>query len=122
MDARIKFKNKPQAPLRRTSVKLRRPVLPSLPHAPRHNSCPGPKCVYVHVDQLIFLQYSQKTASQWIQEYTLSDIIWYLKNTSLSLKEISNKLGFPNTSFFGKYFRQHFNCTPMDYRLSNQQK
>lgn len=59
---------------------------------------------------------SGKTANEWIQEYTLSDITYYLQNTDLSVKEISNKLGFPNTSFFGKYIKEHLGCTPLEYR------
>lgn len=75
-------------------------------------------CISTKYLSVICKQNSQKTASQWIKEYTLADITWYLKNTDLSLKEISNKVGFPNTSFFGKYFREHFHCTPMEYRQS----
>lgn len=59
---------------------------------------------------------SGKTANDWIREYTLADISMYLRNTELSVKEICDKLGFPNTSFFGKYVREHFGCTPMEYR------
>ena len=59
---------------------------------------------------------SGKTANDWIQEYTLSDITYFLRETNLTIKEISNKLGFPNTSFFGKYVKDHFHCTPLEYR------
>ena len=33
-----------------------------------------------------------------------------------SIKEIANELDFPNTSFFGKYVREHLGQTPMEYR------
>mgnify|MGYP001672254185 CR=1 FL=1 len=59
---------------------------------------------------------SGKTANAWIQEYTISAITNYLRNTGLSVKEISNRLGFPNSSFFGKYVRDHLGCSPMEYR------
>ena len=59
---------------------------------------------------------SAKTAVEWITEYTLADIAHYIRNTPLSIKEISNKIGFPNTSFFGKYVKDHFGCTPIEYR------
>lgn len=59
---------------------------------------------------------SGKTANEWIQEYTLSAITNYLCSTNLSVKEISNRLGFPNTSFFGKYVREHLGCTPVAFR------
>lgn len=65
---------------------------------------------------------SDKTANQWIQEYTLSDIIYYLRSTSYSIKEISNKMGFPNSSFFGKYVKQHTGMTPKVYREQSAAK
>ena len=59
---------------------------------------------------------SGKTANAWIQEYTISAITNYLRNTGLSVKEISNRPGFPNSSFFGKYVRDHLGCSPLEYR------
>lgn len=64
---------------------------------------------------------SGKTANDWIREYTLADITYHLRSTELSIKEISNKLGFPNTSFFGKYVKEHFGCTPLEYRLRDKE-
>ena len=59
---------------------------------------------------------SGKTANQWIQEYTLSAITKCLRTTEMSVKEISFLLGFPNTSFFGKYVKDHLGCSPLEYR------
>lgn len=59
---------------------------------------------------------SGKTANQWIQEYTLSAIANCLRTTEMSVKEISFLLGFPNTSFFGKYVKDHLGCSPLEYR------
>jgi AraC-like DNA-binding protein len=53
-------------------------------------------------------QTSGKTAFEWINEYVSIDIRHMLKNTTLSVKEITDELNFPNMSFFGKYCRQHF--------------
>ncbi|MBF1571957.1 MAG: AraC family transcriptional regulator, partial [Prevotella sp.] len=47
---------------------------------------------------------------------TLSAITNYLRTTDLSVKEISHRLGFPNTSFFGKYVKDHLGCSPLEYR------
>lgn len=63
---------------------------------------------------------SNKTANDWIREYTMSDITYFLRNTDLSIKEICAKLGFPNPSFFGKYVKEHFGCTPLEYRMQRQ--
>jgi len=59
---------------------------------------------------------SGKTTNQWIREQVLEDIRYYLCQTDLSIKQISDRLGFPNPSFFGKYVKQHFGMTPVDFR------
>ena len=61
---------------------------------------------------------SGKTANEWITEQVMEDIRYYLKNTDLSLKQVCHQLGFPNTSFFGKYVREHFGKTPLQLRKS----
>ena len=59
---------------------------------------------------------SGKTANEWITEHVLEDIRYYLKQTDLSIKQICDQLGFPNPSFFGKYVKDHFGMTPMEFR------
>lgn len=59
---------------------------------------------------------SGKTANEWITEHVLEDIRYYLKSTNFSVKQICGILGFPNTSFFGKYVKTHFGLTPMQFR------
>ena len=59
---------------------------------------------------------SGKTANEWITEQVLEDIRYYLRQTDLSIKQICDKLAFPNTSFFGKYVKDHFGMTPMQLR------
>lgn len=61
-------------------------------------------------------KHSGKTAKQWIQEYTLADVVFYLRSTKLSIKEISSLMGFPNSSFFCKYVKEHLHCSPIEYR------
>jgi AraC-like DNA-binding protein len=61
---------------------------------------------------------SGKTANEWITEHVLEDIRYYLKQTDLSIKQICYQLGFPNPSFFGKYVKDHFGMTPMEFRNS----
>ncbi|MBR5638703.1 MAG: AraC family transcriptional regulator [Muribaculaceae bacterium] len=61
---------------------------------------------------------SGKTASEWIREQVLEDIRFYLKKTDLSIKQVCNRVGFTNTSFFGKYVKGHLGMTPMEYRNS----
>lgn len=73
-------------------------------------------CISTKYLTVICKKNSGKTANQWITEYLLADITHYLLHTELSVKEIANKLDFPNSSFFGKYVKEHFGCTPLEYR------
>ena len=59
---------------------------------------------------------SGKTANEWITEHVLEDIRYYLRQTDLSIKQICEKLAFPNPSFFGKYVKDHFGMTPLKLR------
>ena len=61
-------------------------------------------------------KYSGKTANEWITEHVLEDIRYYLKQTDLSIKQICDQLGFPNPSFFGRYVKEHFGMTPVEFR------
>lgn len=73
-------------------------------------------CISTKYLTVISKKNSGKTATEWIQEYTLAAITNYLRNTEMSVKEISNTLGFNNTSFFGKYVKDHLGCSPLEYR------
>lgn len=59
---------------------------------------------------------SGKTANEWITENVLEDIRYYLKQTDYSIKQICDRLGFANTSFFNKYVKEHFGMTPVQVR------
>ncbi len=59
---------------------------------------------------------SGKSANEFIQSAVVGEIIDYLKNTSLSVKEISNRMGFSNISFFGKFVKAHLGMSPNNYR------
>lgn len=59
---------------------------------------------------------SGKTANQWITEYLMEEIRYQLKQTTMSIKEISNSLGFPNPSFFGRFVKDHSGMTPLQMR------
>lgn len=64
--------------------------------------------------------YSGRTASEWIKERVLEDIRYYLQSTDMTIKQISVRLGFPNTSFFGKYVKKHLGTTPMNIRMRTE--
>jgi len=61
-------------------------------------------------------QYSDKSASEWIIQYTLDDIRYYLTDLNYSVKQISFRLGFSNISHFGAYVRKHLGVSPTKFR------
>jgi len=65
---------------------------------------------------IITKRVSGKCPLRWITNSVMEDCFRLLKTTDLSIKEISNKMGFPNPSFFGQYFREQTGKTPMAYR------
>jgi AraC-like DNA-binding protein len=73
-------------------------------------------CISSKYLTFICKKHSGKTANEWITEHVLEDIRYYLKQTDYSIKQICDLLGFPNTSFFGKYVKEHFGMTPLQIR------
>lgn len=59
---------------------------------------------------------SKRTASEWIHSYVDADVRFYLNCADMSIKEVAEKLGFENLSFFGKYVRSRFGCSPREFR------
>ena len=59
---------------------------------------------------------SGKAPIEWITESTMEDCYAMLRDTTKTVKEISDILGFSNPSFFGQFFRRQAGMTPMEYR------
>lgn len=57
-------------------------------------------------------------ASEVINRCIIDDVRLLLHNPDKSVKEISNELGFPNLSFFGKYVKRMLGMSPKAYRKS----
>ncbi|WP_418429299.1 helix-turn-helix domain-containing protein [Barnesiella intestinihominis] len=41
-----------------------------------------------------------------------------LKNSSMTIQQISNELNFPSQTFFSKYFKHQIGLSPKEYRKS----
>ena len=89
------------------------------------SSCVNEKRVAYYADKFhltpkyfsaIIKQVSGQSASKWIDEYLLLEAQILLRTSTLSIQEIANRLEFANASFFSKYFKQHLNITPGQYR------
>lgn len=61
---------------------------------------------------------SLRTPNEWIDSYVILEARVLLKNTTKSIKEITDELNFPNQSFLGKYFKEHVGVSPSEYRKS----
>ncbi len=65
---------------------------------------------------------SGKTASDWIDEYTIQHIRLLLKNDKISIKDIANQMNFSNQSFFGRYVKRLLGASPTEYRQKKSEE
>lgn len=69
-----------------------------------------------HLSRVI-QQVTGHTPSYWIADFTVREAKTRLKSTTLTITELSEKLNFPNSSFFARYFKRHTGVSPQEYRL-----
>lgn len=65
---------------------------------------------------MLIKKVSGKSAGEWIDEYVMLEARALLKCRRYTIQQISDKLSFPNQSFFAKYFKKHTGRTPTEYR------
>lgn len=70
----------------------------------------------------IVRQVTGKTPIQIINEHAIKEIKQKLKNSDLSIKEIADYFNFSNPSFFGKYVKNHLGISPLQYRLTEEER
>ena len=64
----------------------------------------------------IIKEQSGKTCSEWIDEYVSFNARSLLKDSTLSIKQISDRLGFPSQSVFGRFFKKVNGVSPKEFR------
>lgn len=64
----------------------------------------------------IIRERSGKSALQWICNITMTFARQYLECSEMSIKEIAHRLNFPDQSTFGRYFKHHEGCSPLEFR------
>lgn len=64
----------------------------------------------------IIRERSGKSALQWIGNVTMTFSRQYLECSKMSIKEIADRLNFPDQSTFGRYFKHHEGCSPSEFR------
>lgn len=66
----------------------------------------------------IFVKHAKKSPQQLLLAYRIQLAKNYLRNPSLSIKTISNELGFSNPNHFSTLFKKSMGMSPKEYRLS----
>ncbi len=62
---------------------------------------------------------SGRNASQIIRDNLILEAKVLLRSGQYNVQEVSNILGFPNASFFGRYFKNATGITPRKYQKEN---
>lgn len=65
----------------------------------------------------LFRKYGNTSFNYMLNEIRCENACNFLKQTSMTLDEISELCGFAYTSYFIRVFRQHRNMSPGEYRL-----
>ena len=77
-------------------------------------------CITPKYLTIITRQISGRNATSWITHTAILNAKSLLTGTQLTVQQISNRLNFPNPSFFGQYFLRHTGMTPREFRRAKQ--
>ena len=64
----------------------------------------------------VIQQVTGQTPAYWITDFTIREAKTLLKSTTLTITELSERMNFPNSSFFARYFRRYAGVSPQEYR------
>ena len=62
------------------------------------------------------------TVSGYINAQRVERSMELLKNTDLSMEEISQRIGFSSASYYSKIFKKHTNMSPLQYRKQKKEE
>lgn len=74
-------------------------------------------CLSVRHFSSLVQQLSGRTPMQWIHSYTISQAQRLLRQPGLQVKEVAERMGFPEQFTFRKYFKTHTGMSPTEFRL-----
>ena len=75
-------------------------------------------CISTSMLHSLFRKNMNNTAKNYINELKLNKSKELIKNSTHTLSEISEILGFSSIHYFSKKFKSHFNITPTEYSKS----
>lgn len=61
-------------------------------------------------------KYTDHTFKELLQQQRLQQTVYLLKQTTLSIDSIMETVGYHNSSFFYRIFREKYGCSPKEYR------
>lgn len=64
----------------------------------------------------LFKKHTGKTIKEYLNDKRLKNAEQLLKNTTLTISEISARTGFNNVTYFNRLFKTHFQMSPTKYR------
>ena len=64
----------------------------------------------------IIREYDGTSARAWINASIIEKAKFLMRQSDLTLKDISDKLNFPDQSSFGRFFKNNTGQSPKDYR------
>ena len=64
----------------------------------------------------IIREYDGSSARAWINKALVSKAEFLMRQSDITIKEISNKLNFPDQSSFGRFFKSNTGLSPKEYR------
>ncbi|MDR1454093.1 MAG: AraC family transcriptional regulator [Tannerella sp.] len=73
-------------------------------------------CISEHYLSIIVKHISGLTASACIERFVIASAKSLLVSTEMTILQVSDRLNFPNASFFSKYFKRITGQTPKEYR------
>ncbi|MFC5405278.1 helix-turn-helix transcriptional regulator [Cohnella soli] len=65
----------------------------------------------------LFKSYQGKTPFEYLRELRMNAAVSYLKNSAMSVQEISECSGFANIHYFSTSFKKEFGVSPSEWRL-----
>ena len=76
----------------------------------------GRMCLTPKYLSTIIKDVSGKHGMQWIDEYVTLEAKALLRNSNLTVKEVSDQLHFPSQSMFGRFFKKMTGYSPKQYK------
>ncbi len=69
---------------------------------------------------MVVRRVSGQTAGEWINNCMILNMKAKLQNETLTIRQISEEMNFPNPSFFSQYFRKYTGISPREFRIKSR--